>query len=302
MTVPKTNVGGVTPPTQPKAETEATSAKGGEFDAVLDEKDVKGSARKKGARLGPVGTEGRRSTDGQGRTEDRASRGRTGAPETGRPEPRAREAAAEQALRDADLMARGAPREGAGAPAGTFARPGSAGGAMGADAAGATDAAARVERIAEQILLAAEVRLHGDGAVEARLQLDLGRLGRLHVALERTAEGQIRVALEPMSAEARDLLQARGQDLAHRLEARGLKLQELTVKSSGETVLHVEGAGKETTETVAARPAAPSSESVSAEPAAGREPAQEERFDEEHERRDRRERHEFEPASEEEEE
>jgi flagellar hook-length control protein FliK len=159
-----------------------------------------------------------------------------------------------------------------------------------ADSTPAVDATARIERIAEQILQAAEVRLHADGAVEARLQLDLGRLGRMHVALERTPEGQIRVALEPTTAEARDLLQAHGKELANRLEARGLRLQALTVESSGETVLHLEGAERETKETVATRSAVPASESARAEPAAGPEPPpQKERFDEEHERRDRRE-------------
>jgi hypothetical protein len=302
MTVPKTNVGGVTPRTQPTAEPEAPASKGGEFDAVLEGKDLKQSAKKKGAPP-RLGAEGRRSPDGRGRTDERALEGRSdrGAAGARRPEPGAREAAAEQALRGADLRARDAPREDTGGPAGTFfARPGSTGGAMGTDAARGTDATARVERIAEQILLAAEVRLHGDGAVEARLQLDLGRLGRMNVALERTAEGQIRVALEPTTAEGRELVQARGQELANRLEARGLKLQTLTVQSSGETVLQIEGTAREATETTAPRPSSAASDSAPTEPAAGREASHRERSDEEHERRGRRERHE--PAGDEEDE
>jgi flagellar hook-length control protein FliK len=227
------------------------------------------------------------------------------------PETGAREAAAEHALKnlDADPTTRTARRdtdtlggEELVRPAHARWTPATPAAPATIDAAPGADPSARIERIAEQILLAAEVRLHGDGAVEARLQLDLGRLGRMNVALERTAEGQIRVALEPTSAEARDLLQARGQDLAHRLEARGLKLQELTVKSSGETVLQIEGGGREATETAASRPAVPASDSIPTEPAAGREPGQRERSDEEHERRDRRQRHEGEPAGEEEEE
>jgi hypothetical protein len=119
--------------------------------------------------------------------------------------------------------------------------------------------AARVEQIAEQIVRAAEVRLHANGAVEARLQLDLGRLGRLDVALERTTEGRIRVTLEPTTADARRLLQSEGGGLARRLENRGLQLQELTVRTSEATLLRVEGS-REGRETADARPTAPSAE------------------------------------------
>jgi hypothetical protein len=121
------------------------------------------------------------------------------------------------------------------------------------------------------------------------------------VALERSADGRIRVALEPTSAEGRELLRARGPELAHRLETRGLKLRALTVESSGETVLQIEGAGKEAAETAASRPAVPASDPTPAEPGAGREAPQRERSDEDHEHRGRRERHEFESTGEEEE-
>jgi hypothetical protein len=304
MTVPKTTVDGLTPRGQPTAETEGLSPKGGEFEAVLEKKAGKRRPGKGGRPASGEGpTRAMERGAGPGRTEGRALGGRAG-DAAGTTPAGAREAAAEHALKEAEseLSTRTATREGAGAPAGDLARPGPAGGAPTAptDAARASEATARIERIAEQIVQAAEVRLHADGAVEARLQLDLGRLGRMNVALERTAEGQIRVALEPTSAEGRDVLQARGQELASRLEARGLKLHSLTVELSGETLLRVEGAGKEAAETAAARPAVPASESAPAERATGSElPAQKERSNEEHERRGRRE---PEPTGEEEEE
>jgi hypothetical protein len=133
------------------------------------------------------------------------------------------------------------------------------------------DRAARVEQIAEQLVRAAEVRLHSDGAVEARLQLDLGRLGRLNVTLERTAEGRIRVSLEPTTVEARRLIQSEGEGLARRLESRGLHLQELTVRSSEETFLRVEG-GREPREAATTRSTTPSPEGPAATRLDGREP------------------------------
>jgi hypothetical protein len=323
MTVPKTT--GLTPHEPPIAKTEDVSPQGGEFEAVLEEKEGKSLPGKKGGRrpapaggaqtirpTDPTTGRGRLVSEGRGRAPGGAAgtgRPETGSPETGSPgtgfpEAEAREAAAEHALKDwdADPTTRTA-RRGADTPGGELATPvpthGSPVALATVDAPAGAEPAARIERIAEQILLAAEVRLHRDGAVEARLQLDLGRLGRMHVALERTAEGQIRVALEPTSAEARDLLQAHGKQLATRLEARGLKLQALTVESSGETVLRIEGTGKETNETTNARAAGPASDSVPADPAAGQEAPRGEPFDQEHERRDRRERHEPEPEEEE---
>jgi hypothetical protein len=300
MTVPKTSVDGHAPRGQPTTEAEGTSPKDGEFDAVLGEKADRRPG-KKGAGRGEAGRAegGARAGSGRGRSGG-GEGGATAAPGSESQRIPAREAAAQHALREAE--ADGTARDGAHGPSGDLTRPVHARWApSAADAAGATDAAARVERIADQILLAAEVRLRGDGAVEARLQLDLGRLGRMNVALERTAEGQIRVALEPTSAEGRDLLQARGQELAHRLEARGLKLQALTVESAGETMLRIEG-GREGTETASTRSPSPGPDSAPADRAAEPElPPQRERSDEDGERRGRREGHESEPSGEEEE-
>jgi hypothetical protein len=324
MTVPKTTVGGPTPAGPPAADAEGTPAKGGEFDALLEEKEggrpVKGRAGRPGGLVGAEG--GARPTTGAGSARGRSDRGTTGrggagsagtsgAEGQGLP---AREAAARHALRNAEPEAT-APARTAGdgddrtadltrpahagwtPPATDAAGPTPAAGA--GEAAGASDVAARVERIAEQILQAAEVRLHADGAVEARLQLDLGRLGRLHVALERTAEGRIRVALEPTTAEARDLCRAHGRELADRLEARGLNVQELTVESAGETVLRIERA-RESTDAAAARPTTTAPETATADRTAGQEPPPQR----EHSGEDReggRHRREHEPSAEEEE-
>ena len=286
MTVPKTGVDSLSPRGQSTAETEGTSQKGGEFEAVLEEKaDTRAGKKRVAQRRGAGAGTGIRPGSGQ----DRSDRGRggdgVGSERTRTP---ARNAAAQHALKEA---------EGSGGPGEDAGRGGLAGPAQArlgqteaatADAASATDATARLERIAQQIVQAAEVRLHGDGTVEARLQLDLGRLGRMHVALERSADGQIRVTLEPTSAEARNLLEKHGQELANRLEARGVNLQELTVQSSGETLLRFQGA-REGTETTAARTSAQGSETTLADHAAEPErPPQREHSQEEHERRGRR--------------
>jgi hypothetical protein len=319
MTVPKTTVGGPTPAGQPTADAEGPPAKGGEFDALLEEKEAGRSVkRRKGRAGGPAGAEagtpptGERSS-GRGRS-GRGAPGRPGAGSaSGAERLPAREAAARHALRDVEQEAAAPARTGRDGDdrSADLTRPaharwtppatdaaGASPAAGAGEAAGASDVAARVERIAEQILQAAEVHLHADGAVEARLQLDLGRLGRLHVALKRTAEGRIRVALEPTTAEARDLCRAHGRELAERLEARGLNVQELTVESAGETVLRIQSA-QESTET--ARPTATASETATADRTAGQEPPpQRERSGED--REGGRNRREHEPRAEEEEE
>jgi hypothetical protein len=96
-----------------------------------------------------------------------------------------------------------------------------------ADASRAADAAARIERIAEQIVRAVEVRLGPGGTGEVRLELDLGGLGPLRVALHRDAEGTLAVRFDAARPEASRLLVDQGRDLVARLEARGLALREV---------------------------------------------------------------------------
>ena len=93
----------------------------------------------------------------------------------------------------------------------------------------AAEALARVERIVELIVRAAEVRLGPGGTAEARLELDLGGLGRLHVALHRDAEGTVAIRFDSAGPEASRLLVEQGQDLVARLEARGLTLGEVSL-------------------------------------------------------------------------
>jgi hypothetical protein len=93
----------------------------------------------------------------------------------------------------------------------------------------AAEAVARIERIAEQILRAAEVRLGPGGTAEARLELDLGGLGQLRVALHRDARGAIAIRFDGAGPEASRLLIDRGDDLVARLEARGLALREVVL-------------------------------------------------------------------------
>ena len=100
-----------------------------------------------------------------------------------------------------------------------------------ADGARAADAVARIERIAEQLLRAVEVKLGPDGAASARLELDLGGLGSLRVALDRSASGTLAIRFEGASAEAARLLVDHGGQLVERLEARGLALSEVALVS-----------------------------------------------------------------------
>lgn len=104
----------------------------------------------------------------------------------------------------------------------------------------AADRVAEIQRITDQIVQAVEVRLGRDGVAEARLELNLGSLGRMGVALERTAEGQIRIGFEAATAEASDLLRGRVSDLATELQARGVSLQEITVQSPDQPVFRFE--------------------------------------------------------------
>jgi hypothetical protein len=93
----------------------------------------------------------------------------------------------------------------------------------------AAEAAARIERIAEQIVRAAEVRLGPGGTAEARLELDLGGLGLLRVALHRDAAGTVAIRFDGAGPEASRLLVAQGDDFVAKLEGRGLALREVVL-------------------------------------------------------------------------
>jgi hypothetical protein len=105
------------------------------------------------------------------------------------------------------------------------------GGLAATDGARAAEAVARIERIAEQIVRALEVRLGPGGVAGARLELDLGRLGQLRVALDRSAEGALSVRFEGARPEAARLLVDHGAELVAKLEARGLTLREVVLAS-----------------------------------------------------------------------
>jgi hypothetical protein len=85
-----------------------------------------------------------------------------------------------------------------------------------------------------------EVRLGAAGAAEVRLELDLGGLGSMNVDLNRTGEGQIRVAFDAATVEASNLLREHAGELASRLQARGVALQELTVRSADQATFRLE--------------------------------------------------------------
>jgi flagellar hook-length control protein FliK len=91
---------------------------------------------------------------------------------------------------------------------------------------------ARLEQIAQQIVQAAEVRLGANGAAEARLELNLGSLGNVHVSVARGEDGTVRVAFENASAQAATALSTHAPELLERLEGRGLAVQEITVQGT----------------------------------------------------------------------
>jgi hypothetical protein len=182
------------PPGAGRRDVDERPPKGGDFEAVLREKGE--SARPE--RLEPGHQEPRRATTGP--EEAPGDRGKG-------------EAGAWRALPgDVAVPARPAP----GTPALV-------------ESSRAADAVARVERIAEQIVRAVEVRLGPGGTAEARLELDLGGLGQLRVALHRDAEGTLAVRFDAAGPEASRLLVEQGQDLVARLEARGLALREVSL-------------------------------------------------------------------------
>jgi hypothetical protein len=101
------------------------------------------------------------------------------------------------------------------------------------------DAVVRVERIAEQIVKAAEMRLGPGGTAEMRLELDLGGLGQLRVALGRDAEGRVAVRFDGAGPEAARLLVDHGSELVARLEARGLVLREVALTGADGTLVRL---------------------------------------------------------------
>ena len=137
---------------------------------------------------------------------------------------------------------------------------------------------AEIQRIADQIVQAVDIRLGTTGAAEVRLELNLGRLGSLGVDLQRSAEGEIRVGFDAATVEASNLLREHAGELASKLEARGVALRELTVRSTDQATFRLETGGPD-----APRPAEP----VRAAASSGEAQAQGQRqpFDQERERR-----------------
>lgn len=117
----------------------------------------------------------------------------------------------------------------------------------------AADAVARIERIAELIVRAAEVRLGPGGTAEARLELDLGGLGQLRVALGRDAEGQIAIRFDGAEPEAARLIVDRGQELVARLEARGLALREVVLTGADGSLVRLGSPAEPTPAELASR-------------------------------------------------
>jgi len=92
------------------------------------------------------------------------------------------------------------------------------------------EAAALVQRIVDRIVDAVQVRMYAGGATEVHMELNMGRLGPMTVELHRTPEGQLRIDFQATTAEAQQLLTDHVSELTGRLEARGLALQEVTVR------------------------------------------------------------------------
>jgi hypothetical protein len=117
----------------------------------------------------------------------------------------------------------------------------------------AAEAVARVERIADEIVRAVEVRLGPAGAAEVRLELDLGGLGPVRVGLHRDAAGALAVRFDGAGPEASRLLAGRGQELVDRLEARGLALREVAMTGADGSVVRIGTPSDAATAELAAR-------------------------------------------------
>jgi hypothetical protein len=223
--------------------------KGGEFEAVLREKGE--GARRERTEAGHEGTRA-------GGVEDRSARRASGSGEPGADRGRAEPGAWRALPGDVAVPARPAP--GTSAPLG---------------GSRAADAVARVERIAEQVLRAVEVRLGAGGTAEARLELDLGGLGQLRVALHRDAEGTLAVRFDAAGPEASRLLVDHGGDLVARLEARGLALREVVLARSDGSVVRLHSPAEPAPADLASR--SPHDGSRTRDEAPGRQPEDERR-------------------------
>jgi len=120
----------------------------------------------------------------------------------------------------------------------------------------AADAVATIDRIAEQIVRAVEVRLGHGGAAEVRLELDLGGLGLLRVALHRDAAGELALRFDAAGPEASRLLVDRGGTLVARLEARGLALREVVMTSADGSLVRIGAPAEPASAEIASRLAA----------------------------------------------
>jgi hypothetical protein len=105
----------------------------------------------------------------------------------------------------------------------------------------AADRAAEIQQIVDRLVEAVQVKLLPGGAAEARLELDMGTLGKMSVTLHRTEEGNIRVGFETATAQAAEMLKTHASELGTRLEARGIALQEITVAGADQPAFRLEG-------------------------------------------------------------
>lgn len=90
---------------------------------------------------------------------------------------------------------------------------------------------ALVQRIADQIVQAVQIKMHAGGQTDVKIELNLGKLGNVSVDLQRTAEGQIRIAFQAATSDAGQMLTSNLSDLTSRLEARGVDLAHIAVNS-----------------------------------------------------------------------
>jgi hypothetical protein len=216
------------PPGNLRRDTGERPAKSGDFEAVLKDKGQDARASRSGGLEAAAGavSEARRARPG---TEDFAR-------ERGRGE------AAEWRALPGDVAV----------PSGVRLDPG---GLAAAEGSRAAEAVARIERIAEQSLRAAEVRLGPGGSAQARLELDLGALGQLRVTLDRNAEGALAIRFERAGPEAARLLVDHGAELVTRLEARGLALREVALANPDGSLVRVGSAVEPTAAEIASRAA-----------------------------------------------
>ena len=226
-------VSGATSPSVP-AEAGERRGKAGEFEGILAEKTRRPAEARPGAR--------ERAAEAAGREHSTPRDARPGARDA-QEGAEGRTSSAAETRRDAALEARALPGDVVMPPAVRWEAPVEA-----TARADVSETIAQIERLAEQIVRAAEVRLGPGGAAEARLELSLGELGSLKVALERDAEGGLAVRFEEAGAEAAGLLRAQASELAERLEARGVHLREISVEGNDETTFRFQPPREEAAE------------------------------------------------------